>query len=122
MRTTGRARRGTRLLPADDENESCLVMQDIEGNEFCLDEVAGTRPDRLTRAQPPQWAPRTTEHWRGEPNDHSATSCSTFVGEQRVNESREVTPNIRGHLSPMYRNITTWRGWDNGSTSTPGIR
>jgi hypothetical protein len=24
-------------LPADDENESCLVMQDIEGNEFCLD-------------------------------------------------------------------------------------
>jgi hypothetical protein len=25
------------LLPADDENESCLVMQDIEGNEFCLD-------------------------------------------------------------------------------------
>jgi Glyoxalase-like domain len=26
-----------RLLPADDENESCLLMQDIEGNEFCLD-------------------------------------------------------------------------------------
>jgi hypothetical protein len=26
-----------RLLPADDENESCIVMQDIEGNEFCLD-------------------------------------------------------------------------------------
>ncbi|MFI7544437.1 VOC family protein [Actinoplanes sp. NPDC049599] len=26
-----------RLLPADEENESCLVMQDIEGNEFCLD-------------------------------------------------------------------------------------
>jgi hypothetical protein len=26
-----------RLLPADDENESCLVIQDIEGNEFCLD-------------------------------------------------------------------------------------
>lgn len=25
------------LLLADDENESCLVMQDIEGNEFCLD-------------------------------------------------------------------------------------
>jgi hypothetical protein len=25
------------LLPADDENESCIVMQDIEGNEFCLD-------------------------------------------------------------------------------------
>jgi Glyoxalase-like domain len=25
------------LLPADDEDESCLVMQDIEGNEFCLD-------------------------------------------------------------------------------------
>jgi hypothetical protein len=22
---------------ADDDNESCLVMQDIEGNEFCLD-------------------------------------------------------------------------------------
>ena len=26
-----------RLLPADDDNESCLVMQDIEGNESCLD-------------------------------------------------------------------------------------
>ncbi|MGW1608335.1 VOC family protein [Streptomyces sp. NPDC002285] len=25
------------LLPADDENESCIVMQDVEGNEFCLD-------------------------------------------------------------------------------------
>lgn len=26
-----------RLLPADGWNESCLVMQDVEGNEFCLD-------------------------------------------------------------------------------------
>ena len=26
-----------RLLPADGHDESCLVMQDIEGNEFCLD-------------------------------------------------------------------------------------
>ena len=26
-----------RLLLADETNESCLVMQDIEGNEFCLD-------------------------------------------------------------------------------------
>src|SRR5580693_6939494 len=26
-----------RLLTADGSNESCLVMQDIEGNEFCLD-------------------------------------------------------------------------------------
>jgi len=26
-----------RLLVADDENESTLVMQDVEGNEFCLD-------------------------------------------------------------------------------------
>ena len=26
-----------RLLPADEENEACLVMQDVEGNEFCLD-------------------------------------------------------------------------------------
>ena len=25
------------LLVADDFNESCLVMQDVEGNEFCLD-------------------------------------------------------------------------------------
>ena len=25
------------LLPADEENESCLAMQDVEGNEFCLD-------------------------------------------------------------------------------------
>jgi hypothetical protein len=26
-----------RLLPADGNNELCLVMQDIEGYEFCLD-------------------------------------------------------------------------------------
>ena len=26
-----------RVLLADDENESCIVMQDVEGNEFCLD-------------------------------------------------------------------------------------
>jgi hypothetical protein len=26
-----------RLLMADGVNESCLVMQDVEGNEFCLD-------------------------------------------------------------------------------------
>jgi hypothetical protein len=25
------------LLIADDVNESCIAMQDIEGNEFCLD-------------------------------------------------------------------------------------
>ena len=25
------------LVPADGENEACLVMQDVEGNEFCLD-------------------------------------------------------------------------------------
>jgi hypothetical protein len=25
------------LLVADEHNESCLVMQDVEGNEFCLD-------------------------------------------------------------------------------------
>jgi hypothetical protein len=30
------ATRGTLLL-ADGENESCQVMQDVEGNEFCLD-------------------------------------------------------------------------------------
>jgi hypothetical protein len=29
--------RRVRLLVADDENEACLVMQDVEGNEFCLD-------------------------------------------------------------------------------------
>ncbi|MEX0429337.1 VOC family protein [Nocardioides sp. DS6] len=28
--------RRLRLLPADDHNEACLVMQDVEGNEFCL--------------------------------------------------------------------------------------
>lgn len=28
---------GVRLLPANGVDESCLVMQDIEGNEFCLD-------------------------------------------------------------------------------------
>jgi len=26
-----------RLLPAEDGEESCILMQDIEGNEFCLD-------------------------------------------------------------------------------------
>jgi len=26
-----------RILYADEENESCIVMQDLEGNEFCLD-------------------------------------------------------------------------------------
>ncbi|MGA6171449.1 VOC family protein [Streptomyces sp. NPDC012600] len=26
-----------RVLVADEENESCIGMQDIEGNEFCLD-------------------------------------------------------------------------------------
>jgi catechol 2,3-dioxygenase-like lactoylglutathione lyase family enzyme len=26
-----------RTLYADEHNESCLVMQDVEGNEFCLD-------------------------------------------------------------------------------------
>jgi len=33
--TLGAAR--VRLLLADADNESCLVMQDVEGNEFCLD-------------------------------------------------------------------------------------
>jgi hypothetical protein len=39
MRTTGRALGAVRvrLLPADGDNESCLVIQDIEGNEFCVD-------------------------------------------------------------------------------------
>ena len=26
-----------RLLPANDEDESIILMQDVEGNEFCLD-------------------------------------------------------------------------------------
>lgn len=26
-----------RTLYADEDNESCIVMRDIEGNEFCLD-------------------------------------------------------------------------------------
>ncbi|GAA3131917.1 hypothetical protein GCM10010521_17300 [Streptomyces rameus] len=26
-----------RTLLADEENESCILMRDIEGNEFCLD-------------------------------------------------------------------------------------
>lgn len=29
--------RRVHLLVADEVNESCLVMQDVEGNEFCLD-------------------------------------------------------------------------------------
>ena len=35
LETLGAAR--YQLLVADEENESCLVMQDVEGNEFCLD-------------------------------------------------------------------------------------
>lgn len=35
LETLGASR--VRLMLADDENESCLVMQDVEGNEFCLD-------------------------------------------------------------------------------------
>jgi hypothetical protein len=35
LMTLGASR--VRLLPADEDNESCLVMQDVEGNEFCLD-------------------------------------------------------------------------------------
>jgi hypothetical protein len=26
-----------RVLLADEDNESCILMQDVEGNEFCLD-------------------------------------------------------------------------------------
>jgi hypothetical protein len=29
--------REVRVMRADGENESCIVMQDVEGNEFCLD-------------------------------------------------------------------------------------
>ena len=29
--------RRVRLRPADEDNDACLVMQDVEGNEFCLD-------------------------------------------------------------------------------------
>jgi hypothetical protein len=36
-RLEGHGARRLHLLPADEENESCLVMQDVEGNEFCLD-------------------------------------------------------------------------------------
>ncbi|MFI9822811.1 VOC family protein [Streptomyces sp. NPDC052013] len=36
-RLTALGAKRVRLLPADEENESCIVMQDIEGNEFCLD-------------------------------------------------------------------------------------
>jgi hypothetical protein len=36
-RLEGIGARRVRLLVADEENESCLVMADVEGNEFCLD-------------------------------------------------------------------------------------
>lgn len=36
-RLVGLGARRVRLLPADGFDESCIVMQDIEGNEFCLD-------------------------------------------------------------------------------------
>lgn len=39
--------RRVRLLPADDENEACLVMRDVEGNEFCLVQIY-TVPATLT--------------------------------------------------------------------------
>jgi hypothetical protein len=35
LTTLGASR--VQLLIADEFNESCLVMQDVEGNEFCLD-------------------------------------------------------------------------------------
>jgi hypothetical protein len=35
LQTLGATR--VKLLTADEYNESCLLMQDIEGNEFCLD-------------------------------------------------------------------------------------
>lgn len=49
-----------RLLPADDENESCLVMQDVEGNEFCLDRFECPRRVTVTRSsygQSVRWGP-----------------------------------------------------------------
>ena len=33
----GAGARRLRLLLADEENEACLVRQDVQGNEFCLD-------------------------------------------------------------------------------------
>ncbi|CAG6397641.1 hypothetical protein SCOCK_590015 [Actinacidiphila cocklensis] len=36
-----------RLLLADGVNESCLVMQDVEGNGFCLDSAAANAAVRL---------------------------------------------------------------------------
>ncbi|MCW2776428.1 MAG: hypothetical protein JWN17_153 [Frankiales bacterium] len=36
-RLTAAGARTVELLRADAFNESCLVMQDVEGNEFCLD-------------------------------------------------------------------------------------
>jgi hypothetical protein len=36
-RLEGLGARRVQLLRADGFNESCLVMQDVEGNEFCLD-------------------------------------------------------------------------------------
>lgn len=36
-RLTALGARQVRLLPADEENECCIWMEDIEGNEFCLD-------------------------------------------------------------------------------------
>ncbi|MEV4799281.1 hypothetical protein AB0K18_04635 [Nonomuraea sp. NPDC049421] len=35
-RSLGCGPAAVRLLPADEVNESVIVMQDIEGNEFCL--------------------------------------------------------------------------------------
>src|SRR3954453_1307364 len=47
--------RRVRLLVADEENESCLVMQDVEGNEFCLAGRAGNL--RRSYVRPSTWAP-----------------------------------------------------------------
>src|SRR3954451_15182563 len=43
------------LLVADEENESCLVMQDVEGNEFCLARKGREPAPVLVR--PSRWAP-----------------------------------------------------------------
>ena len=39
-----------RLLLADEQHESSLVMRDVEGSEFCLDSRVAPQPGRLAAA------------------------------------------------------------------------
>ena len=80
-----------RLLPADGGNESCLVMQDIEGNEFDLDLLvaANVAPSRAGWCSSPSRGPPS----RGAPTvliqNHPSVSTSTNLAAIGANISTQ---------------------------------